>query len=1202
MANRNGLANKSDAIALLIIAALISVVSASQARAFECFTVADGGDLLISVDETNANESVIGSTTPADEVEAIALDPSSGILYGSDANQLGTLNQTTGAFTALANPYGTGSGSLGNISFDDVDGLSFSAGSGVLYGTVRRSGSDLLIEIDAGFGTHVPNAFGSGVDYLVISVSGSGYDEIDDVAVDPVDGTLYAVTNTGNGANAKLVSINLSTGIATDIGALETGGGSPVADMEGLGITPDRVLYGTTGVSGPSSTDNRLWQIDRTSGQVTEIGTLTEGSDYEAFDCNSEPPATPTPTHTPPPTNTQTSTATATATATATSTSTDVPTSTPPPTSTNTPTHTHTNTATHTQTHTPTHTGTPGATSTATATNTQAAATATPSATNTTVGTATATATSTQVVTSTATATATADSCGNGVVDGAEQCDDGNAFGGDGCESNCTISTACTFSHGGVANEVYVNDGIGNDAGGTPAACASAGFSTIQAAIDDAGVGDGDIVRVCPGAYPESLLVSKEISLIATDGPATTTVTSTGVAFDVLRSGVMIEGFTIEASVAGVSASSICALGQSSCASVGGSNLRVAGNTIQNSPVGIGWTSRVDCAEIDANTMTANDAHISIDQQSGAPAVLVTVMSNGISTGGSSGESVRIAGLGVRTLIIGNTIQTSAGDGIALANLASDARLEENNIRDNTADGVVVEAGAAATRIAQNNIERNAAGLRNQAPEGVLDATLNWWGSQTGPFHATDRPSAVGDEIVEVGGLDTDFIEFLCAPAPGGFPSEDGECGSGEPTEELNFVTFGREPDVSPNGRFITLVSDHDLNGDDRITIDNSDGGDDIFLLNRRPGGKPTAFCLGGVNPGAVCQRHRDCPSDFEADPIVNEGACVLLTQLSNDPSGTAVAAAPRVTRSGNVFFASDGDLVGTNPDRSFEIHRWTRRDFRKQSPNDPNLILSVFSDGPSGENSERPGSDRGGRRRVFMQSQADPLGTNGDGNAEIMVLDAKKNIWTQITDTTGAENLRPTTQTGRQVVFDSDADLVGLNSDGNREIFFSKFKRKKWEIVQITDTTLAENRAGGISKRGKIITFSSNGNLVGQNADGNREIFVWEKGTVEQITNTTVGENVAPQANPRGRFIVFESTADVEDGGTGGILTNRRVHLFDRKKGTTLLMSRSFFGDNYNPRISQGRFVVWESTANLTGQNPSGDRAIYLFDRRKDD
>ena len=72
-------------------------------------------------------------------------------------------------------------------------------------------------------------------------------------------------------------------------------------------------------------------------------------------------------------------------------------------------------------------------------------------------------------------------------------------------------------------------------------------------------VGSGDIVRVCPGTYPENVVIDKEISAIATNGPSATTVNGTGIAFDVRRSGVTISGFTIEAAVAGVSASAICA-------------------------------------------------------------------------------------------------------------------------------------------------------------------------------------------------------------------------------------------------------------------------------------------------------------------------------------------------------------------------------------------------------------------------------------------------------------------------------------------------------------------------------------------------------------------------------------------------------------------------------------------------------------------
>ena len=78
---------------------------------------------------------------------------------------------------------------------------------------------------------------------------------------------------------------------------------------------------------------------------------------------------------------------------------------------------------------------------------------------------------------------------------------------------------------------------------------------------------------------------------------------------------------------------------------------------------------------------------------------------------------------------------------------------------------------------------------------------------------------------------------------------------------------------------------------------------------------------------------------------------------------------------------------------------------------------------------------------------------------------------------------------------------------------------------------------------------------------------------------------------------MVFESTADLTLSGA----TNRRIFQFDRVRGELLLLSRSRFGTNQAPRIKKRRFVVWESTANLTGNNAAGDWVIYLFDRKKD-
>ncbi len=778
--------------------------------------------------------------------------------------------------------------------------------------------------------------------------------------------------------------------------------------------------------------------------------------------------------------------------------------------------------------------------------------------------------------------------CGNGEIEDTEACDDGNAVGGDGCEPDCTLSAGCTFTHGGVPTERFVG------------ACGVPTFASIQAAVSASAA--GDIVSVCPGTWNESVVVDQEVVIRSTGGAAVTTVQSPGVAFDVRRSGVRIEGLTIAGATAGIRADAICGLGLATCPAPGrGSHLALLDNVVRDGALGIGWQRRIDCVTITGNTLTDNAVQLDLDQQEHAPARFVTVQDNTLTGGGSGGVAMRLRMLGAEATIALNTIEGSAQDGVVLGTIEPGTQFLENAVRDNAGDGIVLEPGAAGVRVLSNNIEGNGIGLANEAPEGSVDATLNWWGSQTGPFHAVDRPAGLGDTIVErAGGIDTTFIEFLCAPAPAGFPSLLGQCDQNGGGPELQFLTFGESPDISPNGRFVSFVGNRDLNGDVRVTADNSDLGDEIFVLNRKPSRKPTAFCIGGVNPGAACSKQSDCPADLNHDPIITDGVCVLITQLSDDPGGANVADTPRVTQRGDVFSMQTADLVGDNPDLSREVVQWSARDFRRQSPPNPNTVVTAISAGPAGVDSERPSPSRTGRV-VMMESEGNPTGGNGDGNREIVAFDLGKQAWTQITSTTApVENRRPTTQTGRQVLFDSTADFTGGNGDGNREIFLAEARGKTWVFTQITSSVApVENHAGQVAKRGRILTFSSNGNYAGQNADGNREIFVFERGVFEQLTSATVGESANPHVNPKGRFVAFESTADLESGGT--TLLNRRVFYYDRQRDQLIVVSRSLFGDNFVPRFSNGRFLVWESTANLTGQNPGGDRVIYAFDRRRD-
>jgi len=845
---------------------------------------------------------------------------------------------------------------------------------------------------------------------------------------------------------------------------------------------------------------------------------------------------------------------------------TPTPTSTLPPTQ--TPTETSTPTLTPTSTITPTETITPTATITATATITPTTtATSTPSETETPVPV-----------------------CGDGTIDPGESCDDGNTIDGDGCDSDCTPSTACTLIYPGTERFV----------GG----CGAPSHPDIQAAIDAAA--DGETITVCPGTYTQSVHVTKQVRIRATTA-GTVTVHTVGTAFDVARSGVDIEQLTIQSdNGSAISADDLCPLGQATCPSPGhGSNLTIGNNTILDSPIGIGWQRRIDCAQVLNNTLTDNAEHIVIQQQEGPPAVLVSVVDNNISGGGTGGAAVSLSGIAVT--IAANTVALSKGNGVVVTNVVGGGATQiiENNIRKSSGAGIEVGPGADGVHIHDNNVTGNAIGLDNLSGSGILDATENWWNSQTGP---SGLFAGHGDSIVNASGSTTEFIEFLCKPFPQGFPSVLGLCSV--ETAELTQLVPGRAPDVDKLGKFITFESVANMDVDPRTTYANADGSQEVYLLNRRPRPKLGGVCLGGLlgcdltdlSLCTHCTGRNQCPGDPSSDPIVLNGECVLLTQLSNGAAGS-VSSGPRLSGLVNsIVYDSDTDPAGGNGDGSREVVGWQRSLFEKSQPS-----LSVYSNGVDPVSYEDPSPSRNGKV-VVMESNGDPLGENPDGNTEIFIYKPKVNEWVQVTHTLPpVENHRPVAPGGGRILFDSTGDLnndpnaAGINNaDGNRELFVARVRGAGTVFRQITNTVApADSLSGSFDSKSVVAAFSSTGDLVGQNADGNREIYTWSRrtNTIEQLTHSIGGENANPTINLTQRYVVFESTSDLTSSGA----TNRRVFQFDRLRGELLLLSRSRFGTNQVPRISQHRFVVWESTGDLTGNNPQGDWVIYIFDRKKD-
>ncbi len=248
------------------IPTLVAPTPALAAPGDVCYMVADNGsphttgaDLLTRFDDTTGVETIVDSSTNGTGtslIEAIVYDPLTGVLYATDAGTWGTLNLTTGDFSAI-----------GATGYSDIDSLALDPFTGVFYGAVRLGAADdVLVEIDPATGA-------ASNPVTILSTAGVGLGDIDDFAIDTDDATLYAIANNG-GSGDRVVIINRITGAVTDVGPT-----APAADVEGLGYNPYGQLMGTSG-SGA-----QLWDFNETTGAASNPRNLNYG-DYESIDCN----------------------------------------------------------------------------------------------------------------------------------------------------------------------------------------------------------------------------------------------------------------------------------------------------------------------------------------------------------------------------------------------------------------------------------------------------------------------------------------------------------------------------------------------------------------------------------------------------------------------------------------------------------------------------------------------------------------------------------------------------------------------------------------------------------------------------------------------------------------------------------------------------------------------------------------------------
>jgi len=261
-----------------------------------CYAVSDLGnpDILFVYDKTTDMWNNVGSSG-VNGIEAVAFNPVNQMLYTFNLNVFGSIDISTGNFTAIGTSLGNGNGALGNIAISDIDGMTYDIYHNVFWASHRRAGqgiNDVVVQIDPITGAFIPDAFGPGLDYIVMQevfdteISELVYD-IDDIALDPQTNELYAIANQG-GVGGMLVIYDKTNGnIMQTIGS--TGG---IDDMEALGFFADGSLFGATGNNGPDPNDNnKYYRLEKSTGNVLEnfdIDTTGTQLDFEACDCLTE--------------------------------------------------------------------------------------------------------------------------------------------------------------------------------------------------------------------------------------------------------------------------------------------------------------------------------------------------------------------------------------------------------------------------------------------------------------------------------------------------------------------------------------------------------------------------------------------------------------------------------------------------------------------------------------------------------------------------------------------------------------------------------------------------------------------------------------------------------------------------------------------------------------------------------------------------
>jgi len=205
-----------------------------------------------------------------------------------------------------------------------------------------------------------------------------------------------------------------------------------------------------------------------------------------------------------------------------------------------------------------------------------------------------------------------------------------------------------------------------------------------------------------------------------------------------------------------------------------------------------------------------------------------------------------------------------------------------------------------------------------------------------------------------------------------------------------------------------------------------------------------------------------------------------------------------------------------------------------------------------------------------------------------------------QLTDTTQAgvsfANWPDISADGRRITWTSRRDLVGQNANGGYELFL-------WEqgsgIRQLTDTDGIGAIQSFIDNSGTRIVFEGDADLVpGSNPDGNVEEFLWdEQQGFTQITDTTEGVLCGKSISGNGQFTFF-AVQGVDLLPPQNADLNLELYRYDVAADSILQVTSSIGEDGPCSGLSNsgGDIVFFATNTDVGPPNPESNREIYRW------